>query len=163
GQNRDPATQLSHDWLVTPLACGVRAHDGQPAEEAVAAKVGYGQRPFLGGEASKANLCELLHPPAGKRPPALLFTASHGLARPPFVSRLPQRLLSHPRGAALAVIGHVDQGWGYSIQPYERVGGAVRPLANVGPQLTPFRNLLDDILRGIPVGHATHDLSAKYA
>jgi hypothetical protein len=251
GQNRDPATQLSHDWLVTPLACGVKAHEGQPAEEAVAAKVGYGQRLFLGGTANfsetpsepanKANLCDVLRPPAGKRPPALLFTASHGLAWPlddprhpqtqgallcqdypegdpyagekqpgdylaaedvtddanvqglvaflyacfgagtpqfntfdrrpqrqqfarnPFVSRLPQRLLSHPRGAALAVLGHVDQGWGYSIQPYERVGAAVRPLANVGPQLTPFRNLLDDILRGIPVGHATRDLSAKYA
>jgi hypothetical protein len=48
-------------------------------------------------------------------------------------------------------------------RPYERVGAVVRPLANVSPQLTPFRNLLDDIRRGKPVGHATQDLSAKYA
>jgi hypothetical protein len=80
-----------------------------------------------------------------------------------FVSRLPQRLLAHPRGGALAVLGHVDQGWGYSIRPYERVGPVMRPLANVDPQLTPYRNLLDDILSGKPVGHATQDLSAKYA
>jgi hypothetical protein len=52
----------------------------------------------------------------------------------------------------LAVIGHVDRAWGYSIKP-----------PRVGPQLVPFRNLLGRILAGEPVGHATTDVSLKYA
>ena len=43
---------------------------------------------------------------AGKAPP---------LAAEPFVAALPRRLLS-PNGSALAVIGHIDRAWGFSIQ-----------------------------------------------
>ena len=60
---------------------------------------------------------------AGKAPP---------LAPEPFIAALPRRLLSHPNGSALAVIGHIDRAWGFSIQ------GPNTP----GPQIGPFRNSL---------------------
>jgi hypothetical protein len=75
-----------------------------------------------------------------------------GLAEEPFTAALPQRLLSHPRGSALAVVGHVDRAWGFSIQP-----------PGLGPQLLPFRNFLGRVLAGEPVGHATKDFSERFA
>jgi hypothetical protein len=75
------------------------------------------------------------------------------IAGEPFIAALPQRLLSHPQGSALAVLGHVERAWGYSIVPQEKTG----------PQLTPFRNCIGRILAGEPVGHATKDFSEKYA
>src|SRR5262249_14749701 len=53
---------------------------------------------------------------------------------------------------ALAVIGHVDRACGYSVEP-----------PDVGPQLVPFRSLIDRILRGVPVGHSTKNFSQKFA
>jgi hypothetical protein len=73
-------------------------------------------------------------------------------ATPPFVAALPQRLLAHPRGSSLAVIGHVERAWGFSIKP-----------AGLGPQIGPFRNLIRRILQGDPVGHATKELNEKYS
>ncbi len=72
---------------------------------------------------------------AGKAPP---------LAPQPFVAALPCRLLAHPNGSALAVIGHVDRAWGFSIQAPKVAD----------PQIGTFRNGIGDILSGVPVGHA---------
>jgi hypothetical protein len=66
------------------------------------------------------------------------------VAPQPFVAALPQRLLAHPRGSALAVVGHVDRAWGFSIQPPKATG------AQVGT----FYNGLCFILDGCPIGHA---------
>jgi hypothetical protein len=219
----DPATQMSADNLITPLAAGTSE---EPSIAAVSTP-GYRSRCINAGEATKARLLEVLRAP-GSVPPAMLFTASHGVGWPlhdpqqrtaqgallcqdwsgfgsilpghyltaaeiqddacvhglvafvfacygagtpaldsflldrqqgpvriaeqPFVAALPQRLLAHPRGSALAVIGHVERAWGYSIQP-----------PGVSPQLQPFRNLIGRVLAGEPVGHATKDFSEKYA
>jgi hypothetical protein len=84
-----------------------------------------------------------VHPP--DQPPPLI-------ADGPFIAALPQRLLSHGRGAALAVVGHVERAWGFSIMT---PGG--------GPEILPFENALHHMLRGVPVGHAMRDFSQKYA
>lgn len=72
---------------------------------------------------------------AGETPP---------LAPQPFVAALPRRLLAHPNGSALAVVGHVDRAWSFSIQP------AKTTYAQIGP----FYQGLCFILDGSPVGHA---------
>jgi hypothetical protein len=72
------------------------------------------------------------------------------IASAPFVAALPKRLLTHPKGGALAVIGHVDLAWGYSIRPN-----------GLPPQLTPFRNCLGTILTGGCIGNSTHDFSLR--
>jgi hypothetical protein len=74
------------------------------------------------------------------------------IAETAFVAALPQRLLSHPQGGALAVLGHVERAWAYSIRP-----------PGVGTQLQPFRNLIARILSGQPVGNATKDFSERFA
>jgi hypothetical protein len=93
-----------------------------------------------------------------KQPPA--NSDERLLTDRPFVAALPQRLLSHPQGSALAVIAHVERAWAHSIQPLD---DQFRPLPKVGPLLTMFRNCVGHILSGDPVGHATKGISEKYA
>jgi hypothetical protein len=207
---------------------GVPAAGDQPAVEPVATKKAFRSRCFLAAEATKAKLLETLHPTTGTVPPAMLFTASHGMGWPkddprqrpaqgallaqdwagfgqvapahyltaaeiedganvgglvaflfacygagtpatdafltergrgpvdiasaPFVAALPQRLLSHPNGSALAVLGHVERAWGYSIRP-----------TGAGTQIGPFRDWMERVLSGEPVGHATKSFSERYA
>lgn len=218
----DRSTQMSADALIAPLADGVPATGDPPAAG------DYRTRCFKAADATKAKLLDALHPGPGAGPPAVLFTASHGMGWPkddplqkpaqgallaqdwpgfgavnpthyltaaeveagasvagliafvfacygagtpaadnfltdrgrghvpiapaPFVAALPQRLLSHPSGPALAVVGHVERAWGYSIRP---PGG--------GTQIGPFRDFLTRVLAGEPVGHATKSFGERYA
>jgi hypothetical protein len=74
------------------------------------------------------------------------------VAPQPFVACLPQRLLAHPRGGALAVIGHIETAWPSSI-----VWG------EAGRQIQPFEDALDMILQGRPVGEAMEVFGKRFA
>lgn len=77
--------------------------------------------------------------------------APRRLAPRPLVSRLPRRLLSHPRGSALAVIGHVDRAWGFSY------------LWGTEAQTAAFRSTIEDLLLEFPVGAAMEFFNQRYA
>jgi hypothetical protein len=74
------------------------------------------------------------------------------IAKAPFFARLPQTLLAHRNGGALACVGHVERAWGCSIAP----DGA-------GPQLIPYANTLGSLMTGVPVGHAVQDFNHRFA
>ncbi|HME68371.1 MAG TPA: hypothetical protein VKM54_00680, partial [Myxococcota bacterium] len=215
----DPATNLSVNDLIEPLANGIDDPKAPSLKKPVHEQVGYGRKLLGAHDATKANLLATL---TSGRPPALLFTASHGLwpkagaanqldlqgallcqdwpgfgtmrpdhyltasdvpddatvggmiafvfacfgagtpdidqfrrdpndaktalklASQPFVAALPRRLLAHPNGGALAVIGHVDRAWTFSI----------RPPSATGPQIRTFINTLTFTLGGAPAGYA---------
>lgn len=74
------------------------------------------------------------------------------LAFKPFVAPLPRRLLGHPKGGALAVIGHVDRCWQTSFYS-----------PRVGATLQTFEDALLRLLNGYPVGAAMELFGRRYA
>lgn len=73
------------------------------------------------------------------------------LAEAPFIARLPQRLLSHVKGGALAVIGHVDRAFSDSFQ-----SSGIK-------QLAVFQSVLKCLIDGRPVGYAMEFFNQQYA
>ena len=67
-----------------------------------------------------------------------------------FVARLPQKLLSHPRGGALAAIGHVDRAWTSSF-------------AGELGELEVIATFLRQLMAGYPVGIAAEGFTKRYA
>lgn len=78
--------------------------------------------------------------------------SGHELAPVDFVANLPRRMLAHPNGGALAVVGHVDTAIETSFT-----------LGRQGPTLnTEYRSLVAQLMAGVPVGHAMDGFGARY-
>jgi len=74
------------------------------------------------------------------------------LAHRPFLAALPNRLLAHPNGGALAVVAHIDRAWSYSFQ----WGG-------IEEQNSAFQGILYQLMNGRQVGLAMESLNDRYA
>jgi hypothetical protein len=68
------------------------------------------------------------------------------------IAKLPQKLLAHPNGGALAALGHVDRAWSYSF--YSEKAGA---------QLQGFQDVMGRLLRGDRLGQATDQFDVRRA
>jgi hypothetical protein len=75
------------------------------------------------------------------------------MAARPFVSQLSRRLLGHPKGGALAIIGHVERAWTQSFMLSDFSAS----------DITSFDIVLDLLLTGAPVGEAMDEFGNRFA
>jgi len=78
--------------------------------------------------------------------------APRQIAERPFFSRLPQALLSHQSGGALAVLAHIERAWAYAFQSTKG-----------GSQIQGFRDVIGRLLRGERIGQATDTFNIRWS
>jgi hypothetical protein len=78
----DTSTIRSADELVTPLNAWSTAADNIPARQGIV------PQPLLGADATRANLARALSGGDNRKPPAVFFSATHGIGLPPNDDRL---------------------------------------------------------------------------
>ena len=83
---------------------------------------------------------------------ARLANAPRRIAPEPFFARLPQQILAHPNGGALAVLAHIERAWAYAFQG-----------PRGGSQVQGFRDVLGRLLRGERIGQATDMFNLRWA
>jgi hypothetical protein len=77
--------------------------------------------------------------------------APRQIANRPMLARLPQALLAHPEGGALAVVAHVDRAWSYSFRSGKM------------SQTQGFRDVIGRMMRGERLGQATDQFNIRWA
>jgi len=81
-----------------------------------------------------------------------LNSAKRVMADEAMLARLPQAMLAHPDGGALAVLAHVERAWAYSFRSDK---GAA--------QVQGFRDVIARLLRGERIGQATDAFNVRWA
>ena len=81
-----------------------------------------------------------------------LETKPKQIAEKPFIAALPQYLLAHPNGGALACLAHVERAWAFSFQSDRG-----------GSQTQGFRDVIARLLRGERIGCATDSFNIRWA
>jgi hypothetical protein len=80
------------------------------------------------------------------------------LAPASLIARLPQRMLGHAAGGALAVVAHIDRAWGSTFLWIDAQGkGQTRKHLDV------FESMLDGVLAGKRLGYAMEAFNLRYA